>query len=49
MSLPFSCFHPRVVAESVRNEKLDVSDWGAENDDPDEEDEGSEASDTSVE
>ena len=34
------CFHPRAPPESYRNEKLDVSDWGMETEDPSEDDEG---------
>lgn len=33
------CFHPRIPPESYRNEKLDISDWGAESEDPNESDE----------
>lgn len=43
------CFHSWAPPESYRNEKLDISDWGAENEDPNEDDEGEDSDESDEE
>lgn len=43
------CFYLQTPLESYRNEKLDVSDWGAENEDPDSDDEGEDSDESDEE